>query len=640
MNTKNGRRLSYMDRAMNKIMAQYAGQDDPLSTDASYEQLIGTPAKPGGFRDRFALSAQGYKSLLEGTCWCVAGNLGLMLPVGIIYLATTQFVDHLINPAAPLPNIWLYLGMIIVALALMLATQWMQYGKTYNPVYTESARSRISLAEKLRMLPLSFFGRRDVSDLTTAVLTDCAQIEQVFSHVMPELIGTLISTAIAAIALFIYNWQLALAVIWVVPVCFAVLYATRSIQTRYGEDFNNRRLDVAFGMQEFLECMNQLRASGQSQRYLKQVGASIDRAEQAQIKAELIPGTIVSSVAMFLNIGKATTILVGAGLVLSGQIGFMTYFLFLLAASILYLPVGGTFESTAELLSINTHTARLREIHNEPSQQGSDSFNPNGHDIVFDDVRFSYEKDMGTNANRKASSAAADMVLDGVSFTAREGEVTALVGPSGSGKSTISKLAARFWDPTGGTITVGGVDVAGISPEPLLRDYSMVFQDVLLFNDTIMENIRIGRHDATDEDVRSAAQAANCDEFVNRLADGYATVIGENGDTLSGGERQRISIARALLKDAPIVLLDEATASLDAENETEVQGALSSLLTGKTVLVIAHRMRTVANADKIIVLSDGHITETGTPADLMARKGIFAHMVALQGESSSWSLKH
>ena len=595
------------------------------SEESSLEELVGKPAKPGSFRDRFALSEQGYRSLVTGSVWCMIGNFSLMIPIGIIYMTTDVLIRRLSDPNASLPNIWLVLGLIVLTLAVMYAAQWMQYSKTYNVVYGESARARIGIAEKLRTLPMSFFGKRDIADLTTAILTDCANVEQVFSHVMPELIGTLASTVVVAIVLFFYNWQLAIASLWVIPVCFLVLYATRHLQTRLGAAYNQRRMIVASEIQEGLECMSQLRASGQSARYLDGISADIDKTERAQISGELIPGTIVTCVEALLNVGKATTILVGAGLVLGGQIDFMTYFLFLLVAAMIYTPISVTFQSTAELLNISTHTERLRQIHHEPVQTGRLDFTPKGHDIEFDHVSFDYGQ-------------SGESVLNGVSFTAREGEVTALVGPSGSGKSTVSKLAARFWDPTSGSVLVGGVDASGVAPEALLRDYAMVFQDVVLFNDTVTENIRIGRRDATDAEVAAAAKAANCDEFISQLPQGYETVIGENGDTLSGGERQRISIARALLKNAPIVLLDEATASLDAENETEIQEALSRLLAGKTVLVIAHRMRTVANADKIIVLDNGRIVEEGAPHALLQQGGMFAHMVSLQTESAQWTL--
>lgn len=593
-------------------------------------------ARANRFRDRYALSETGYHDLVVGGFWCTVGNLSQMLPMAVIFLATNDFVGHLLDSSRPLPNIWQYVGMIAVVLVLLFAAQWMQYSKTYNAVFPESARTRIGLAEQLRKLPLSFFGRRNTADLTSAVLDDCAQVEQVFSHVMPELIGTICSTTIAAVVMFIYDWRLSLAVFWVVPVSFIIVGLSSTIQTKFGTKYLRHTIVVASGIQECLECMSQIRASGQSARYMKGLSDDIDAMERAQISGELVPGSFASFEGALLNMGKATTILVGVALVLSGNIGFVTYIMFLLAASIIYMPMSTMFESTTELLLIGTHTARLREINNEPIQAGSSDFHPQGHDIAFDDVTFSYESE---KTGVSAGAGSAKTVLNGVSLVAKQGEVTALVGPSGSGKSTVSKLAARFWDPDSGTVTVGGVDIDTIAPETLLTDYSVVFQDVLLFNDTVMQNIRLGRRDATDEEVLAAARAANCDEFIARLPNGYHTKIGENGSTLSGGERQRISIARALLKNAPIVLLDEATASLDAENETKVQQALSRLLTGKTVLIIAHRMRTVAQADKIVVLDEGRVAEEGSPKELMAQNGIFAHMATLQNQSQRWTLK-
>ena len=341
------------------------------------------------------------------------------------------------------------------------------------------------------------------------------------------------------------------------------------------------------------------------------------------IRGELGTGVFVNAASVIMRLGVATTILVGAQSILAGRIDFMLLFLFLLVITRVYAPFDQSLALIAEMFVSQVSADRMNEIYETPTAEGSETFAPKGHDIVFDHVSFAYDqKD----------------VLRDVSFTAKEGEVTALVGPSGSGKSTCARLAARLWDVSKGAIRVGGVDISTIDPEALLRDYSMVFQDVVLFDDTVMENIRLGRRGASDEEVRAAARAANCEEFVRRLPKGYDTPIGENGARLSGGERQRISIARALLKDAPIVLLDEATASLDVENETKVQEALSRLLAGKTVLVIAHRMRTVEAADKIVVLADGKVAEQGSPSELMAKRGLFHRMVELQRQSAGWKL--
>ncbi|PST48860.1 ABC transporter ATP-binding protein [Bifidobacterium callitrichos] len=632
-----------IDRSIDEaIKIAAVGGTDTATPTIDYRQLVGRPAKPGSFRDRFVLTQTGGKALVSGAIACAVGNFSLMLSMGVIYLAVNRYVNHLSDPGAPLPEFWPFVAMSIAVLIVMFLAQWWQYDSTYNEIYGESARTRLSLAEKLRMLPMSFFSRRSIADLTTAVLTDCASLEQLFSHVMPELFGTTVSTIVVSVVLFIYDWRMALAMIWVLPIAVLLLLLSRKLQQSLTSAFTKARLSVASGIQESLECAAQLRASGQTDRYLEGLDRKIDAAEHAQVRSELIPGTIVSGAQILLTVGKASIILVGANLIAAGETDFVTYMMFLLCAALIYAPIAVIFESIAELMEVDMHAARLREIHREPVQQGCERFEPNGHDITFAHVTFSYEGDADgaskVSADAVDSSTDEDAVLSDVSFTARQGEVTALVGPSGGGKSTVTKLAARFWDADSGTVTVGGVDVSGVAPETLLTDYAIVFQDVVLFNDTIRENIRLGRRGASDAEVLAAAQAANCDEFVSLLPDGYDTVIGENGSTLSGGERQRISIARALLKNAPIVLLDEATASLDVENETKVQGALSRLLRDKTVLVIAHRMRTVMNADKIVVLDGGHVVEEGTPAQLITAGGEFAHMVALQSDAQSWTL--
>ena len=448
-------------------------------------------------------------------------------------------------------------------------------------------------------------------------------MEHVWSHVLGYLYGAYISTAIIAVCLLVYDWRLTIACLWGGPVAFGLLFGTRKISARASERTKQAAIRVSDGIQEALENVREIRATNQEVRYLAGLNQKIDDHEKVTIQGELGTGIFVNAASVIMRLGVATTILAGASLIVSGQIDFMLLFLFLLVITRVYAPFDQSLALIAELFVSQVSADRMNEIYNTPTAEGVERFQPKGHDIVFDHVGFAYDK---------------KKVLDGVNFTAREGEVTALVGPSGSGKSTCARLAARLWDVTEGTIRVGGVDISTVDPEALLTDYSMVFQDVVLFDDTVMENIRLGKRGATDEEVRAAAEAANCGEFIRRLPQGYDTPIGENGAKLSGGERQRISIARALLKNAPIVLLDEATASLDVENETKVQGALSRLLAGKTVLVIAHRMRTVAGADHIVVLENGHVAEQGTPAELMERGGLYRRMVELQSESARWKL--
>ena len=575
-------------------------------------------------RDSLGLTDVGAKNFRRGVFFCTLANLVLMAPIGILFLLVSDFMDHLVA-GAPLPALAPYLAGCVGILALMVLTQWAEYANTYHKVYEESARKRTDLAEHLRRLPLSFFGRRDLSDLTNAIMKDCSDQERMFMHVMPQLFGTGLSTAIVIVGIFFYDWRLALAAFWVVPAALLVMALTGKHQQRKAQAMEDARLEVADGVQEFLECAQEIRATNRSAAHLDALAAKLDAFERRQVASELTTGVFVTSAQAFLKLGIGTTVFVGATLLVSGQTDFMTYFAFLLVVTRVYDPVNLILQSIGELLSMRLSIRRTQELAAEKPMEGSTDFAPRGHDVVFEDVSFSYGD--------------GEQVLRDVSFTAREGEVTALVGPSGSGKSTVAKLAARFWDADAGSVRVGGVNVADVDPETLLADYAEVFQDVVLFDDTVMGNIRRGRVGATDEEVLAAARAAMCDEFVSRMPQGYDMMIGENGGRLSGGERQRISIARAILKDAPVVLLDEATASLDVENETQVQQALSRLLAGKTVLVIAHRMRTVANADKIVVLKEGRVAEQGAPAELMAREGgLYRRMVELQTEASGWSL--
>ena len=575
-------------------------------------------------RDSLGLTDVGAKNFRRGVFFCTLANLVLMAPIGILFLLVSDFMDHLVA-GAPLPALAPYLAGCVGILALMVLTQWAEYANTYHKVYEESARKRTDLAEHLRRLPLSFFGRRDLSDLTNAIMKDCSDQERMFMHVMPQLFGTGLSTAIVIVGIFFYDWRLALAAFWVVPAALLVMALTGKHQQRKAQAMEDARLEVADGVQEFLECAQEIRATNRSAAHLDALAAKLDAFERRQVASELTTGVFVTSAQAFLKLGIGTTVFVGATLLVSGQTDFMTYFAFLLVVTRVYDPVNLILQSIGELLSMRLSIRRTQELAAEKPMEGSTDFAPRGHDVVFEDVSFSYGD--------------GEQVLRDVSFTAREGEVTALVGPSGAGKSTVAKLAARFWDADAGSVRVGGVNVADVDPETLLADYAEVFQDVVLFDDTVMGNIRLGRVGATDEEVLAAARAAMCDEFVSRMPQGYDMMIGENGGRLSGGERQRISIARAILKDAPVVLLDEATASLDVENETQVQQALSRLLAGKTVLVIAHRMRTVANADKIVVLKEGRVAEQGAPAELMAREGgLYRRMVELQTEASGWSL--
>lgn len=569
---------------------------------------------------RFALSKQGAIDLIKGCIACVAQDISFMLPVGLLY----YFVKDLMYGRINSNRIAFYLMGVLVCLCLIFIATWFQYNATYLATYVESGVRRISLAEQLRKIPFSFFGKKDLADLTNAVMGDCATLETAFSHFVPALAGSLISTTLIGIGLFFYDRHMALAAVWVLPIAFAITFFSARIQEYFNRKSVTANVDLENGVQECIESLQDLKANNAEENYLKGLNNKIDYAEKRHIITELGTALFVVSSTLILKFGIATVALVGSALLIRGEIDIPLFFMFLLVASRLYTPLEGALQNLAAVIATKTNINRMNEILDHPVQTGERKMANTGYDIVFDHVGFSYNT--------------GETVLKDVSFTAKQGEVTALVGPSGGGKTTVSRLAARFWDINKGKITVGGMDISKIEPETLLSLYAIVFQDVTLFNNTIMENIRIGRKEATDDEVIAAARLANCEEFAAKLPDGYNSTIGENGCELSGGERQRISIARAFLKNAPIILLDEATASLDVENETLIQTALSRLIKDKTVLVIAHRMRTVSGADKVVVLADGAVAEQGTPSELMNTGNIYPHMVKLQTIGQDWRI--
>lgn len=573
----------------------------------------------------FALSERGAKDFVKAVIWCFFCNISLMLPVGVVMAVIQYLLRTLEAGGNPAEGLWLYTGAAVLVLLVLFILHYFQYAALYLATYKESAARRVSLAETLRRLPLSFFGNRDLSDLTATMIADCSSLDQMFSHYIPQLFASIFSTLVIGICMFAINWRMALAVLWVLPVAVLLTAGSKKLQDICGTKNILAKRAVADNIQECLETIRDIKACSRQEEYLKGLDGKLEYAERCAIRSELATGVFVCSAQAFLRIGLATTVLTGAGLLIRGELSFLYFLGFLFAAARLYDPLGMVLQNIAATFNAKLQINRMRAILEQPVQTGADTCEPDNYDITFDHVKFAYRENEG--------------VLDDVSFTAKQGEVTALVGPSGGGKSTACKLAARFWDIQGGRITLGGIDISKVDPEALLKHYSFVFQDVVLFRDTILENIRLGRRGATDEEVYAAAKAACCDEFVRDLPEGYQTMVGENGSTLSGGERQRISIARALLKDAPVILLDEATASLDVENETAVQEAISRLVKNKTVLIIAHRMRTVTGADKIIVLSDGHVAEQGRPEELYEKNGLYTHMVRLQTQSQRWTLE-
>ncbi len=564
-----------------------------------------------------ASSPEGARGLVTGVLACALQNISFMLPTGLLYFLVR---DLLAGAAAGRTGF--YVCGCIVCFALILLATWFQYNSTFFTTYKESGKRRLALAERLRKLPLAFFGKRDLADLTSTIMADCEVLEKTCSHFIPGLFGSLISTVLIALGLFAFDWRMALAALWVIPVSIAILLASYRVQDRVQGKTMAVKMTCADGIQEYIETLRDLKAANAENAYLTGLSDKIRAVEKQTISAELTNAVFVTSAGMVLKLGIASVALTGSVLLINGSIDVLTLFMFLLVASRLYDPMQGALQNLAAVIAMRTNVGRMNEILEYPIQSGSEQLTNQGCDIVFDHVGFAY--------------TSGETVLRDVSFTAKQGQVTAFVGPSGGGKTTVSRLAARFWDYQRGRITVGGMDISQVDPEKLMSLYSIVFQDVTLFDNTISENIRLGRKDATDEEVLAAARLANCDEFAEKLPDKWNTAIGENGCALSGGERQRISIARAFLKDAPIILLDEATASLDVENETLIQTALSRLIRSKTVLLIAHRMRTVAGADKIVVLADGVVAEQGAPQELYAQNGLYTHMADLQTGTQNW----
>lgn len=570
------------------------------------------------FQNRFALSEKGARDLQRGILFSTLLNIALMLPPTYLFLFLMEYVGQHHGPQQP--SLWLYLLLAAGLAAVMFVVSRWQYDSTYTTVYNESAQRRISMAEKLRRLPLAFFGERNLSDLTSTIMEDCTQLEQTFSHAIPQMFASILSMLAIAVSLFCYDWRLSLALFWVVPLGGGVLLLARRRLDRTFEHLYRVKRGVTEQVQEGLECVQEIKSYNGEKDFCRSFDKRLKSYERELEKHELVASVFINLSAVLLKLGLPSVILAGAWMLQRGEVTVFVYLAFLIVAAMVYNPIQDVYNNFVVLAFLDVRINRMKEIEAMPVQTGSQGLTISNYDIEFRNVSFAYE--------------ACKQVLHNVSFTARQGEVTALVGPSGGGKSTTARLAARFWDIDGGQILLGGCDIATIDPEELLKSYAIVFQDVLLFNASIADNIRIGRRNATDEEVRRVARLAQCDDFIGRMPQGYDTIIGENGETLSGGERQRISIARALLKDAPVILLDEATASLDAENETKIQSGISELVRNKTVIIIAHRMRTVLGADHIVVLDAGTVAEQGTPAELMAKQGEFARMVSLQQERS------
>jgi ATP-binding cassette subfamily B protein len=569
------------------------------------------------FQKKYAMSEKGAKDLIHSIIWTVVMDVSFMIPVILSFKFLDEYMRALLNASDRPENSILYYAIMSVAFFLViLVIAYVQYNSTYTKIYEESAKRRVSLAETLRKLPLAFFGKKDIADLSSTIMEDATQIEMLFSHSVPQIYAAVSTVLIMGVMMFFYNWKLSLAVFWVVPVAVFIFYLSRKLQTNMHAKLYHMKRDISDKIQEGLDSVHEIKSYNREASFSNTLNLMLDNFEKFMIKGELLIGAFINLSYVFLKLGLPSVILYGAYLLSIDSVNIFTYLVFLVVTARIYNPIMDAMDNFALLLYLNVRIKRMKEMDEMPRQDGKTKFYPKNYDIEFNKVGFSYQDGVQT--------------LKNVSFTAKQGEVTALVGPSGGGKSTVAKLSARFWDIDKGIITLGGEDISQVDPETLLNNYSIVFQDVTLFNSSVMDNIRIGKKDASDEEVINAAQLAQCDEFVNKLTYGYDTLIGENGERLSGGERQRISIARAILKDAPIILLDEATASLDTENESKIQKALSELIKNKTVLIIAHRMRTVSGADKIVVIKDGMIAESGTPLALKEKQGMFASMLKTQ----------
>ena len=572
-------------------------------------------------KHKYALSSKGAKDMVRAFVAVTLSNLVLMLPVGLLYVLSSYLLDQQL----PKEKLTFFICEIVVILICIALTTTFQYRSTFLSTYIESGVRRRTLAEKLRKLPLSYFGKKDLADLTNTIMSDCALLETASSHWIPELIGAMISTTIIVISLFFFDFRMALAAIWVMPIAFAIVLYSRKAMRKTHEKTNEYRINCLDGIQEGLETLRDLRSNNMCDTYMKSLNKKIKAVENHAIFAEFTNAAFVCSAQMILKLGMGTVTLVGSYLLVKDEITVHTFFMFLLVVTRMYEPLQISLQNLSAMISLDTNCKRMDEILSHEEQTGGNILTNEGYDIVFDHVAFSY--------NQK------EKVLSDVSFVAKQGEVTALIGPSGGGKTTISRLAARFYDINQGKITIGGMDVSKVEPEKLLELYSIVFQDVTLFNNTVMENIRMSRPKASDEEVMQALKNAQCQDIIDKFPDGVHTVIGSKGVYVSGGESQRLSIARAFLKNAPILILDEATAFADPDNEVLVQKAFEKLSKNKTVVMIAHRLSTIINADCIYVLENGRIVESGKHEELLKTKGVYEHMWHQYNQSVKWKVQ-
>lgn len=578
----------------------------------------------------YRLTDEGNRAIIKASlCMCLF-NLATLLPVILFALITDEMLNRYFGYTAGSISLWVYWGIALIVLGAIFLAYKITYRKKYLTSGKEDSILRMKLADKIRRLPLSYLGKRNLSDLTSVIMDDVAVAQNTLAIVATEFIGGLLSGIIALVILFFYDWRLSLCLAACLPIAAAVMALCRVISEGTNKRNKQKKLDISDGLQEYLENIKVLQTSPNMETYQKTLESKIKRLIPGQILYELLSGITISISYNTMRLGLGLVIIVGSTRLISGQISTVTFLLFLFIAVRIYEPLTKACEMLGELIYSLVSAKRIRDLLDYPEQTGQQDIQLSQQDIqlpqfdvTFDHVSFGYNQ---------------EDVIHNVSFTAKQGEITAIVGPSGCGKSTLCKLAARFWDVQRGSVYIGGVNVNKIDPEVLYKNYSFVFQDVVLFNDTIYNNIKIGKEDATREEIMAAAKLARCDEFIERLPKRYDTVIGENGKTLSGGERQRLSIARAFLKDAPIILLDESTASIDPENETKIQEAIGKLIENKTVLIIAHKLRSIVDCDKIIVLKEGHLLESGIHEELMEEQGLYHRLYSLQNENIAWTV--
>ena len=576
------------------------------------------------FERKYGLTHTSSKNLIKGIIYTVILNLTTMFPMGLYILLIYILINPLTGGEYIEPNLGLFILLIIVVAAAISLAHWKQYFYVYNTTYDSSVEKRINLAESIRELPLSYFERKDLSDLSATIMGDCTDLEHVFSHAIPQSIGAVITLILMSIGLFTFNATLSLALLWVVPISLLLLVSSIKFQEKYNEKILLKSREISDNVQECLDSVKDIKSYNYEEQYLKKLHDSNTGLQNARIKGELVTGSLVTTSQLLLKLGMISVVIVGIGMLINNQIDLFTLLVFIITSTIIFAPVETALIYLAEITVVDVKVKRMQEIESKVMTGGKTEYDVDNYNIHFENVKFSYDDEKE--------------VIHDISFTAKQNEVTALIGPSGGGKSTVSKLAANFWNPDSGRVCIDNVDISTINNEKILENYSIVFQDVILFNSSIFDNIKIGKKDATDEEVYNVAKLARCDEFVEKLPEGYDTIIGENGRLLSGGQRQRISIARALLKDAPIIILDEATSFLDVENETSIQEALNTLIKDKTVIIIAHRMRTIRNVDKVVVLEDGRIVEEGKPDLLYEKGGLFTKMVDIQTKSDEWLL--